>query len=104
MEIGTHKPNPPRSLKSSLDIDGSKVGRTGFVSWGTARFILCGHDVERPSGWTVKGCNRRKSQGGKLEHGRVASRVVASSYKIQNSAVVLLMTQMCRERGTGVVA
>jgi len=39
-----------------------------------------------------------------LEHGRVASRFVASSYEIQNSVVVVVvftMTQMCCKRGGG---
>jgi hypothetical protein len=103
MEIGTHKPKPPRSLESSLDIKGSKIVRIGLVSWGTVRLILCRHDVARPGGRTVARCNKKKSQGGKLEHGRAASRVVASSYKIQNNTVVFSMTQMRGERGTGVV-
>jgi hypothetical protein len=44
------------------------------------------------SEWVDRGrCSMKKSQGGKLEHGGMASRFVASSYEIQNSVVVVVV-------------
>jgi hypothetical protein len=84
-----------------VDIKGSKIFRGA-----PSDLSYVGMTVQDCVGvWADSGgCSMKRSQGGKLEHGRAASRFVASSYEIQNSVVVVVvftMTQMWCKRGVG---